>query len=128
MGVTLRRNSCPVKINPFYNFNPNSGYFGQYEDGNKSKTRIVYTDNDPIVETKALFDQLAKGAIVKEDVPNKMWHATLEDGSKITLRINHPTPEHAPAVMISVRQSTDNAGIKTQKIHFIKKGDKKWKI
>ena len=128
MGVTLRRNSYPVKANPFYSFNPNSGYFGRHEDGNKPKTRIIYTDDDPIEETKVLFDQLAKEAIVVQDVPGKMWHATLDDGSKITLRINHPTPEHAPAVMISVRNSNDNAGIKTQKIHFIKKGDTKWKI
>ena len=124
MGVTLRRNSYPVKFNPFYNFNPNSGYFGKYENGNKTKTRVVYTD-DPIGETKVLFDQLVKGANVKQDVPNKMWHATLDDGSKITLRINHPTSEHAPAVMISVRNSNDNACIKSQKIHFIKKGNSK---
>lgn len=125
MGVTLRRNLCPVKSNPFYNFNPNSGYFGQYKDGNRSKTRIVYTDNDPIKETKILFDQLTKGARVEQDIPNKMWHATLKDGSRVTLRINHPTPAHAPAVMISVRKSNDNAGIKSQKIHFIKKENAK---
>ena len=65
---------------------------------------------------------------VVQDVPGKMWHADLDDGSTITMRINHPTPDHAPAVMISVRKSNDNAGIKTQKIHFIKKGDTKWKI
>ncbi len=128
MGVTLRRNSYPVKTNPFYNFNPNSGYFGKYEDGNKSKTRLVYTDSDPIEETKVIFNQLAKDAIINEDVPDKMWHVDLDDGSTITMRINHPTPEHAPAVMISGRRSNDNAGIKTQKIHFVKKGDKKWKI
>lgn len=128
MGVTLRRNSYPVKTNPFYNFNPNSGYFGQHKDGNKTKTRLIYTDNDPIEETKILFNQLTKGAIIKEDVPGKMWHADLEDGSTITMRINHPTSEHAPAVMISIRRSNDNAGTKTQKIHFIKKGDQRWKI
>ena len=128
MGVTLRRNSYPVKTNPFYNFNPNSGYFGQYKDGNKTKTRLIYTDNNPIEETKILFNQLSKGAMIYEDDPSKMWHANLDDGSTITMRINHPTSEYAPAVMISVRRSIDNAGIKTQKIHFIKKGDQKWKI
>lgn len=128
MGITLRRNSYPIKANPFYSFNPNSGYFGKHKDGNKTKTRLIYTDNDPIEETKIVFNQLTKGAKTYEDVPNQMWHANLEDGSTITMRINHPTPEHAPAVMISVRKSNDNAGIKTQKIHFIKKGDKKWKI
>lgn len=128
MGVTLRKNSYQVKTNPFYNFNPDSGYFGQYKDGNKTKTRLIYTDNDPIEETKILFNQLAKGATIIEDVPGKMWHVYLEDRSTITMRINHPTPEHAPAVMISIRRSSDDAGIKTQKIHFIRKGDKKWRI
>lgn len=125
MGVTLRRNSYPVKNNPFYNYDPNSGYFGEHQKGNAADVRLVYTDADPIEETRILFGKLAKGAQLIEDEKDKKWHAKLKDGSIITLRINHPTPEHAPAVMISVRQSSDSAGIASQKIHFAKKGDKK---
>lgn len=128
MGVTLRRNSYPVKTNPFYHFDPETGYFGEHGTGNRYNVRLVYVDDDPIEETRILFEKLTRGAEIKEDVSNKKWHARLEDGSVITLRINHPTPEHAPAVMISVRKSSDDAGIKDQKIHFIKKGTKKWKI
>lgn len=123
MGVTLRRNSLLVKRNPFYHYNPNTGYFGIGLPTNKETTRIIYTDGDPIEETKTLFNLLAKGAAIKEDIKDKKWHVQLADGTEITLRTNHPTPEHAPAVMISIRKSNDPAGIKTQKIHFIKKGD-----
>lgn len=125
MGITLRRNSLPVKVNPFYHYNPRSGYFGISERGNKSMTRLVYTDGDPKEETKILFNMLAKGATVTEDVKDKMWHTELEDGTKIYLRIDYPTPDHAPAVMISIRKSNDPAGIRTQKIHFVKKGKNK---
>ncbi len=68
---------------------------------------------------------LAKGATVIEDVKDKMWHTKLEDGTKVYLRIDHPTPDYAPAVMISIRKSNDPAGIRTQKIHFVKKGENK---
>ena len=125
MGVTLRRNSYPVKTNPFYRFDPETGYFGEHGSGNTLDVRLIYTNDDPIMETRFLFENLTKGAEIREDIPNKKWHSRLEDGSMITLRINHPTPEHAPAVMISVRKSKDNAGIKNQKIHFIKKGTEK---
>lgn len=128
MGITLRRNSIEVKANPLYHFNADTGYFGEHGSGCAEDVRTVYTDNDPIEETKILFGKLTNGADIKQDFKGKKWHARLDDGSVITLRINHPTPEHAPAVMISVRKSKDSAGIKTQKIHFIKKGDKKWKI
>ena len=81
-----------------------------------------------IKREKFRLNQLAKGAKIYVDMPDHKWHANLDDGSTITMRINQPTPEHAPAVMISVRKSIDNAGIKTQKIHFIEKGNTKWKI
>lgn len=128
MGVTLRRNSISVKANPFYHFDPETGYFGEHIGRNAEDVRIVFTENDPIEETQILFEKLTKGAEIHEKIIGKRWYAKLDDGSIITLRINHPTPEHAPAVMISVRKSKDSAGIKSQKIHFIKKGTKKWKI
>ncbi len=123
MGITLRRNSYPVKTNPFYNFDPNTGYFGQHRGGSAIDVRTVYTEGDPIEETQFLFGELTKGAHIIENEKGKRWHAVLEDGSIITLRINHPTPEHAPAVMISVRMSNDKAGVANQKIHFAKKGN-----
>lgn len=128
MGVTLRRNSYPAKTNPLYHFDPETGYFGEHGTGNRHDVRLVYVDDDPTEETRALFKILTKGSEIYEVEANKRWCAILDDGSIITLRINHPTPEHAPAVMISVRKGGENAGIKTQKIHFIKKGTKKWKI
>ena len=124
MGVTLRRNSLPVKSNPFYHYNPRSGYFGTYVSGNKIKTRLIYAE-DPEKEARELFRQFVVGAKIDESVPGKKWSAVLEDCSVITLRIRHPTPEHEPAVMISVKKSDDPAGIRTQKIHFVKKGEDK---
>ncbi len=125
MGITLRKNSYSAKANPFYHFDPETGYFGEHGSGNRQYVRLVYVNDDPIEETKTLFKILTKGVKIQEDLLEKMWHADLEDGSTVTIRINHPTSEHAPAVMISVRKSSDDAGIKSQKIHFIQKGTRK---
>lgn len=122
---TLRENSSLVKVNPFYKYDPGTGYFGETKKGLKPGVRLVYTNGDPKNDAKVLFDQLTNGSEIAEEEKGKFWDAKLEDGSTITLRIDHPTPDHAPAVMISVKNSKDSADIKTQKIHFVKKGESK---
>ncbi len=119
MGVTIRRNSKPVKANPFYHFDKESGYFGVHKPSNKENTRTIYTKGDPAEEARKLFEQFTSGGKIEEIVKGCMWGCSLDDGTYVTLRINYP-PGHAPAVELSMRQSNDPAGIVGQKIHFEK--------
>ncbi len=119
MGVTIRRNSKPVKANPFYHFDKESGYFGIHKPSNKETTRTIYTKGDPEEEARKLFEQFTSGGKIEVLVEGHMWGCSLDDGTYVTLRINHPLG-HAPAVELSVRQSKDPAGIVGQKIHFEK--------
>ena len=121
---TLRENSLLVKANPLYKYDPKTGYFGEHRKGTRIDVRLVYVNSNHKQEARILFNQLVRGAPeIAEDKSGKMWYANLQDGSKITLRIDHPDPSHAPAVMISVKKSNDSAGIVDQKIHFVKKGE-----
>ncbi len=121
MGLTIKRNSKPIKANPFYHFDKESGYFGVHKPSNKENTRTIYTKGDPAEEARKLFEQLISGGKIKVLVKDHMWDCNLSDGTYVTLRINYP-PGHAPAVELSMRKSNDPAGIVSQKIHFEKEG------
>ncbi len=120
MGLTLRKNSNRLKSDPFYNFDEESGYFGEHRKGARANVRTIYTDGDPIEEAWKMFRKFAgKATIVK--IPGKsMWTVDLEDGTSLNLRINYP-PGHAPAIQVNVRRSIDPAGVLSQKIHFARK-------
>lgn len=121
MGITIRRNSVKVKSNPFYSFDEITGFFGIHKSGNERNTRTIYTDGNPEEEARKLFEQFTVGGTIKENVKGHMWSCILEDGTCVTLRVDYP-PGHAPAVQLSMRKSKDPAGIKSQKIHFEKRG------
>ncbi len=121
MGITIKRNSKVVKMNPFYNFDKETGYFGFHKSGNEENVRTIYTDNDPSSEAKILFDQFSLGGKIKEKIKGHMWVCELDDKTYVSLRIDYP-PGHAPAVELSFKKSTDSAGLVGQKIHFEKKG------
>ena len=106
-SATLRENSLLVKANPLYKYDPKTGYFGEHRKGTSIDVRLVYVNSNHKQEARILFNQLVRGVSeITEDKPGKRWHANLQDGSIITLRIDHPDPSHAPAVMISVKKTT----------------------
>ncbi len=122
MGITIRRNSKYVKLDPFYGFNKTDGYFGCHKPGNMQNVRTIYTNGDPSEEAKKLFAQFTSGGKITEKINGRFWTCELDDGTSVSLRIDYP-PGHAPAVQISMRKSKDPAGIVSQKIHFEKKGN-----
>ncbi len=48
----------------------------------------------------------------------------MSDGTIITYR-RYTRSDNLPAVDINIRKSTDSGGIKSQKIHFVKGGERK---
>lgn len=123
MGVTIRHNSFSFKKDPFYGFDAVNGYFGEKLPGNQHIVRTIFTNGDPAEEAKKMFDKLSKGAQITTLVEGHMWKTRLDDGTTLSLRIDYP-PGHAPAVQISVSESKDPAGIKSQKVHFAKRKEK----
>jgi hypothetical protein len=91
-----------------------NGYFGV--KGTSEKVRVIYSD-DPAKTGKDFYDKIAYGGI-ESNLPNGKGVITkMADGSIITFR---PTTksDNNPGVDINIEKSSDNGGLKKQKIHF----------
>lgn len=94
----------------------NDGYFG--DKGENSGKRHILSD-DPVATARDFYDKIGYGG-VETNIPNKNgFISKLKDGSVITWR-ETSNSDGTPAVDINVKKSTDDGGIKYQKIHFMK--------
>ena len=93
------------------------GYFGS--KGSNSSVRRVESD-DPSSTSKDFYDRAAKGGI-ETPLPNGKGVMTgLSDGTIVTMR-QISSSDGSPAVEINISKSNDSAGIKGQKIHFVRR-------
>lgn len=93
-----------------------SGYFGK--KGQSGKVRNIESD-DPVATAQDFFQMATEGvATIKTNSKGRVF-AEFEDGTMISFRpVSHS--DGSPAVDINISGS---GPIKTQKIHFISKGD-----
>lgn len=99
-----------------------NGYFGSKGDSSIKETRHIESD-DPIITSKDFYSRLAYGGIEEPLSNGKGAITKMKDGSVITYR-RISSSDGTPAVDINIRKSSDSSGVKQQKIHFVKKGNK----
>ena len=102
------------------NYKFSNGYFGDPGQG-RTFTRNVASD-DPAAAAKDFFDKAAYGGIVSQMKNGKGETVKMKDGTIISYR-EVSKSDGTPAVEINISNSNDPAGIKKQKIHFVKEGD-----
>lgn len=105
------------------NYNVENGYIGNKGKSSKSRNREIEAD-DPIKASQELYDTLSYGGIETKLPKNKGDKTTMKDGTVIVRREITSTP-NSPAVEINITKSTEKGKLKSQKIHFTKKGNKK---
>ena len=94
-----------------------SGYFGTKGEG-RSHTRNIASDNP--ARTAAEFASLAsRNPVTVETISGKGLIYTMRDGSVVTHRFTSSSKDHSPVVELKVH---DVPGVRSQKIHFTKKG------
>ncbi len=98
-----------------------SGYFGKATNPKNTFVRIIESD-DPAATGKDFYDKIAHGAIVEKLDNGKGEIASLQDGTIITFRPTTKSDTN-PGIQINISQSSDDGGLKSQKIHFEKKED-----
>lgn len=109
------------KASAKFGYNEDTGYFGSRLKGKSRDLRTLISD-DPIKDARELFRQLSEGGdIVPTDNPHQTLYL-LPGGAYVSLRIVTST-EGSPAVEINVKSDKANTKVKSQKIHFIKKGE-----
>ncbi|MDO4848360.1 MAG: hypothetical protein Q4B45_01115 [Coriobacteriia bacterium] len=94
-----------------------NGYFGS--KGSTSNVRRIESDN-PISTAADFYGKAAKGGIEKPMPNGKGVMTCLSDGTIITMR-RISSSDGSPAVDINISKSNDPAGIKRQKIHFLRR-------
>lgn len=100
------------------NYSYKNGYFGTKGQG-RDFTRNIKT-SDPVREAKTFYDTLTYGGI-ESSMPNGKGKTTrLADGSIISYREVSHSADGSPAVELNIKRSKDAAGIRYQKIHFIR--------
>ena len=93
------------------------GYFGQPGQGRKH-TRNIETDNP--ARTAAEFAGLAsRGSVSAIPIEGKGMMYRMRDGSIVSHRYTSFSKDGSPVVELKVKNAS---GIKSQKIHFVKKG------
>ena len=97
------------------------GYFGKKGDSSSSQVRNI-ASNDPLGMAKSFYDLAAYGGY-EEELGSGKWKTTMEDGTVFTMREVSGSSDNSPAVDINVLRSTNNGGVKKQKIHFVLKGE-----
>lgn len=79
----------------------------------------MYSD-DPLSEARIFYDMISHGGL-EESIGKGKWKTTMADGTVIVMREVSHSPDGSPAVGINVRFSTDEHGVKSQKIHFVRR-------
>lgn len=93
------------------------GYFGQPGQGRKH-TRNIESDNP--ARTAAEFAGLAsKGSVSSIPIEGKGMVYRMRDGSVVSHRYVSSSKDGSPVVELKVKNAS---GIKSQKIHFVRKG------
>lgn len=100
------------------------GYFGEKgQSKTNNRVRNIKSD-DPSSTAREFYDGFTYGGIEKPIYDSKTgkqngWKTYLADGSVITWRdVSHS--DGSPAVDINIERSSNNGGVKQQKIHFVK--------
>lgn len=94
------------------------GYFGKVGESGNSRVRNIETD-DPLEEARDFYAKAGYGGI-EEQIEEAKWITSLKDGTILTMReVSHS--DGSPAVDINIKKSSDNAGIKQQRIHFVER-------
>jgi hypothetical protein len=92
--------------------------------GRKLYVREIFSD-DPDKAAKDFYDKIGLGREYLKFDSNDLEIVKMMDGSLIVYRPITSSP-NSPAIEINIKYSSDNCGLKSQKIHFvkIKKGNK----
>ncbi len=94
-----------------------NGYFGTKGQG-RDFTRNIQA-SDPVKEAKSFYDTMTYGGI-ESSMPNGKGKTTrLADGSIISYR-EISSSDGTSVVELNIKRSKDAAGVKYQKIHFVK--------
>ena len=108
-----------------YSFNEKTGYFGTVGQSKQSKVRNISSD-DPVATAKDFYDRAAYGGKEEPLGNGKGFKTTMKDGSVLTYREVSSSSDGSPAIDITISSTgTGSGGIKTQKIHFVKKTEDK---
>lgn len=97
------------------NYKYSKGYFGDKGQG-REFTRNISSSN-PVKMAKEFYDAASKGGI--ETTYGKGKYTKLSDGTIMSYR-EISTSDGTSVVEINIRQSSNSAGVKFQKIHFVK--------
>ena len=96
------------------NYKYSKGYFGDKGQG-RDFTRNISSSN-PVKTAKEFYDTASKGGI--ETTYSKGKYTKLSDGTIISYR-ETSSSDGTSVVEINIRQSSNSAGVKFQKIHFV---------
>lgn len=100
-------------------FSYRDGYFGTPGLGKKGYSRHIECI-DPVNTASELYNTLALGGVESKMPNNKGVFTRMKDGTVISYR-EHSSSDETPVVEINIKSSSNNSGVKEQKIHFIKK-------
>ena len=103
-----------------FTFNESTGYFGVRGKSGQGNVRNIASD-DPAKTAKAFYDIAGRGGIEEPLANGKGFRVSMKDGSIITYR-EVSSSDGSPAVDIHITSSSDDTGgVRTQKIHFVRK-------
>lgn len=100
-------------------FDFREGYFGNPGKNKNSKVRNIEVEN-PLEGAYKFYEKAGYGGI-EEQITDGKWITSLKDGTILTMREVSSSEDGSPAVDINIRRSTGDAGIKNQRIHFVKR-------
>lgn len=108
-------------------FSFSRGFFGSKSPIAVSVNVRNISSKNPVATAKQFYDEAAHGGIqhvIKfKNGDVKGYTTNLKDGTVITWR-HTSSSDGTPAVDISIKKSVSSTGIKRQKIHFVKMGEK----
>lgn len=119
--LSLSDNAAKLKGTELYEYNAGNSYFGIRGRGRYDFIRNIVCEN-PERTAKGFYDTVTYGGVVVETGNTNCHIVEMKDGTFITYR-PVSTSDGSPTVLINVKDSTDNADIGYQKIHFVK-GDR----
>lgn len=114
---SLSENLSSLNSNPL--FQRHGNHYGD-SNHNGAKVTTIKSDN-PIATAQEFFDKIGYGGAFMKNSSTGQFYQNLvymSDGTVIYYRIT--SKSGSPAISISVKNSSDNCGLRTHKIHFIK--------
>lgn len=95
----------------------NDGYFGTR--GSTSNVRRIESQN-PASTAKDFYEEATWGGVETPLSNGRGVKSEMSDGTIVTMRVTSSS-DGSPAVDINISKSSENAGIKQQKIHFVRR-------